>query len=196
MTMIETYECPEIAAEPPEASEEARALLAKMNLSAQQGLTAPEADPQSPRMPFRLITAEEDFAYRVLCPVRCEAAKYSGSSIPLRVLKVLETAHDCGVFESFEVWDRRSALVKDPVLVAIRTDPAEKWRKQTYILARWGEELQPLSVMLKDAVVRQRAALRAVVDELRSKIELVSASIDSDHAILERGPETPHRYNL
>lgn len=180
--LVETFECQETAAEPIEAGEEAIALMESLGLSGQQALVSKTGKSgRDERMPYREITKDEEFAYRVICPSTSKLAEYSKSPIPLRVLQVASHAHTLGMFERLDVWHAAEFVEKDPVLVGVRRKPGStyEWEKVTYILARWGEELETFSVLLKRAIAAKREQYRQQVVETRAKLDMALAQVES-----------------
>lgn len=186
---IETFECSETAHEPIEAAEEAIALMEELGLAGQQELIRPKGDKPAARCPYREITKEEAFAYSVLCPTHVALERYKASPIPLRVLQVAAHAKSLGLFKSLEVWDRESVEIKDPVLVAIAENKERYWERTTYILARWGEELETFSVLLKRAINAKREQFTDAVDRITGQVMAEKSRIASmsNEEIIELG---------
>ncbi len=154
--MIETFECNEVAHEPIEIAEEASGLIESLGLEGQANYVAKVNEKVTQRCPYRLITAEEMAVYRILCPEATKIEKYDAAPIPLRVLQL--AAHAKVVISGVRlmVWDKVKHAVKDPVLVG---EIGYEWRpEKTYILARWGEQLDAFATMMAQAAeaVRQR----------------------------------------
>jgi hypothetical protein len=97
------------------------------------------------------MTRDEEFVFKIVCPSRVEARKYSASAIPLRVLQIIAWAQDNSMFKKLEIWFTNSASVKDPVLVGYIQNPSSSWQDDMFILARWADELLPVQVLLPDA---------------------------------------------
>lgn len=173
--LVETYECHETAAEPIEACEEAVRLMMELGCDGQQELLKTDANDIVRRLPYREMTADEDFVYSVLCPVKVQLSRYRSSPIPLRVLQVAAHAKATEQFDELLVWDRGTAAEKDPVLVGMKPDPANPtytWLRKKFILARWGEELEAFAVLLKRAVDTKR---QQFLDGIRSVAARTSA---------------------
>lgn len=186
---VETFECQETAAEPIEACEEAIRLAESLGLEGQLEMTRPKSDDNQPtRSPYREMTQEEIFVYSVLCPEKVNASKYSRSPIPLRVLQVLSHAKSIGMFNTFEIWDKASQEIKDPVLVAFDKD-SYAWNRKAFILARWGEELETPSVLLKRAItiVRERLTQEAEAVERQAKTIASVVQDYTDAQIMKAG---------
>lgn len=182
---VETFECTETAAEPIEACEEAVGIIEQMGLAGQLALVRPAADgkPQT-RCPYREMTADEAYVYGVLCPEHTALKHYKNSPIPLRVLQIAAHAQSLGMFEKLVVWDRKEAVVKDPVLVGEAPGLEYKWAPRRFILARWGEELETFVVLTKRAYQSKREqfvdALRRVKNSIESRIAVASEMSDED----------------
>lgn len=149
---VETFECSETASEPIEAGEEAIALIESLGLRGQKALVGTnEKTAQDERSPYREMRRDEQFVYSMLCPEKMTADEYDAAPIPLRVLQVMAHAKSLGLFNSFQIWDKESVAVKDPVLVA---RVGEEWQSNAklYILARWGEVLESWPTLLAQAI--------------------------------------------
>lgn len=159
---VETFECPEVAAEPIEASEEAIRLIEELGLEGQRTLVAPDKSGRETRSPYREILKDELAVYMLLCPQATKLANYNASPIPLRVLQV--AAHATVVIPGCRlvVWDREEAQVKDPVLVA-ETGKYEWSADKRYILARWGEHLETFATLVKRAAAAKREQIEAAI---------------------------------
>jgi hypothetical protein len=193
--LVETYECHETAAEPIEACEEAVSIMESLGLDGQKELLRKDENNVTRRLPYREMTADEQFVYRLLCPVAAELKEYRSSPIPLRVLQVAAHAQQTGQFRNLVVWDRGSAAVKDPVLVGMKpsaTSPNYSWNDTPFILARWGEELEAFATLLKRAIATKRDQLCVQVRSLIASAaahearvnamtveQLVAAGVDS-----------------
>lgn len=183
MVQVETFECSETAAEPIEATEEAIQIIEQLGLDGQRELVAPlKREGFDQRCPYREITAEERFVYSVLCPTRVKIKDYKASPMPVRVLQIAAHAQSLGLFDHLEVWDRIDVTVHDPVLVA-HTEEHE-WRagNKLFILARWGDELETFSVLLKRAVDSYREKLIASAQEALAQVTTATPA-----QIIEKG---------
>ena len=188
---VETFECTETAHEPLDACQEAVALMEELGLDGQKELVTPKpVDGFAKRVPYREITDAEAFVYRVLCPNVTPLKKYNRSPIPLRVLQVAAHAESLGMFKELRVWDKASPSVKDPVLVGVMKHKQYDWMDgQTFILARWGEELEAFVVLSKRAFDAKRNEL---VDSLKRVANSIAGRISSamelsDAELLELG---------
>lgn len=170
---VETFECSETAAEPTEATEEAVRIIEELGLAGQLELVTKRPDSRDQRCPYREMLKEEAFVYGVLCPNATKLADYKASPIPLRVLQLAAHATSLGLFNRLEVWDREDATEKDPVLVAHTEAPGRSGNKR-FILARWGEVLEPMAVLMKRAMDVHRESLLDMAKGLVKKVENAS----------------------
>lgn len=180
--LVETFECGETSAEPVDATAEAISIIESLGLDGQSELVCPaKSEGQSTRFPYREMLKEEVNVYETLCPKKSEISKYKSSTIPLRVLQCAAHAKQLMPELNLWVWDRDSAVEKDPVLVAeIGASYSVKTR---YILARWGDELEAFSVLFKRAVDLKR---RQIAD--KAKEILADAERLPDGEIIAKSP--------
>lgn len=186
---VETFECSETAAEPIEASQEAAGIIESLELAGQKALLCPQESTTS-RCPYREMRKDERFVYGVLCHYKTDLRNYSESPIPLRVLQVAAHAHSLGMFRDLWVWHAASHLEKDPVLVGVVQQGTYTWEVATYILARWGEELESWPTLMKRACDRKREQIADALRSIEAKIRLeASGSILTDAELLEKGAD-------
>lgn len=159
---VETFECEETATETPEISSEAVALIEKLGLEGQKQLLSPQDD-RTERVPYRQMTKDEIFVYSTLCPRKTTLKRFGDEPMPLRVLQVAAHAQSLGIFSDLFVWHRESSAVMDPVLVGTRRVNHED---QTFILARWGEVLEEMPALMRQAMEAWRVKLRGQLSEL------------------------------
>ena len=154
---VETFECHEVAEETIEETEEAVKIINDLGIYGQKNLVydSYQEGVNKKRVPYRQINADERFVYKMLCPKDYPLEEYNRSSIPLRVLQVLEHARGLCFFDNFVIWDRDEAQVKDPVLIGLGGS-SNTWDRKEYIIARWGDELETFSILLKRAINQKR----------------------------------------
>lgn len=175
MMLVESFECSEVKEEASEMTDEAIALIEKLGLGGQQNFVSPKKEGQDTanRCPYREMLDEEFHVYGALCPEKTKLCYYKSSPIPLRVLQI--AAHASEFFPHLEVWDKESSDVKDPVLVA--TNGKDSWQSgfARYILARWGEVLEPFHVLKQRAIAAKRAehleAAESVLAQVKAATE-------------------------
>lgn len=173
---VETYECSETAAEPIEACEEAVRIMEELGLDGQKSLVQPAIDDKPVRrVPYREMTDEEQFVYGVLCPGRATLKAYNCGPIPLRVLQVAAHANGLGVYKELAIWHAKSREIPDPVLVATIQRGQYSWETQTFILARWGDELESWPTLMKRAVESKRRQVADIYVTLLRKLQAYAA---------------------
>mgnify|MGYP000212244159 FL=1 len=187
--LVETYECTETAAEPIEATEEAVAIMESLGLEGQLESSKPDANGNATRCPYRVMTADEQFAYGVLCPTVSPIEKYKASPIPLRVLQLAAHAKSLDMFEGLVVWDRAEAAIPDPVLVGVAPDGEYTWMKKNYILARWGEQLDAFVTILATALeVKRKEANDIAVSAYKKLAHVADDGISlTDAELIRKG---------
>lgn len=163
---VELFEIEDIKYETKEQSAEAMELIESMGL---EGQAQPKET--TTRFPYRLMNDEELFVYGTLCPEKADVHKFSNEPIPLQVLKTLAFAKTLPQLKYFEVWSAVSRMVKDPVLVARDSQYGSK----NYMLARWGDELLPLEVLMPDAVKKFWYARTNSLNKIKSEINAALA---------------------
>lgn len=159
--MIETYEAEELSMDqtPAEQDAEALKLIEELGLEGQQSLVTKKADGRSVRCPYPELTASEVAVYKCLYPEEIAAKAYKNGPIPVRVLQVIGHARE--LFDEVLVWGPKS-FDPDPVLVGRKgKDSAKKY----FLLARWGEALQPYHDLAAKAVVEMRQKIKTDLEE-------------------------------
>ncbi len=172
---VETFECTETRQETSEQSAEALRLINELGLDGQQPITISDGaqSVNTNRNPYRKIKSDEQFVYSVLCPDRCDVTKYKDGPIPLEVLKALAYAKSLNFFAGFEVWAASTKSVKDPVLLGYTSKATwGGFSGDCYIIARWGEELLPLEVLIPDALKKWHAARLDKIRAIKAECEL------------------------
>jgi len=129
-----------------EATELFNELVTKLELDGQANL---HKDSKKP-IPFPRMKTGEMRVYRVHCPQTEDVTKYSGDTIPLRVLSLIALAREQKYFGYMEVWH---ALDKpDPILVGYTG--GSRWAAASegpFLIARWGDELETFSILKEQA---------------------------------------------
>jgi hypothetical protein len=174
---IETYEVSETTTPEETVQHEAAAvdLIERLGLEGQKSLMTTHQDKPQQICPYRLMTRDEHFVFRQLCPKRDDVRKFRNGPIPLRVLQIIAWAIDAEIFKRVEIWSADSASIKDPVLVGIKQSPESSWSEDIFILARWADELLPIEVLLPDAY---KAYVRKRITEAQSEIKRVTRSLE------------------
>lgn len=155
------------------ADVESIALCEKLGLEGQLSISNVETQTRSP---FKVMTKDEYAVYGLICPEHVEVRAFKTEPIPLRVLQVLAYAKsdECPIkFDSLQIWSVSSAVIKDPLLVGkVKTGSYEY---SYYLLARWGEELEHFSELMKKA---QEIKFKQIQTKLREGIALFTAELE------------------
>lgn len=164
-------------------SEEALALIESLGLTGQKDLVAEQSaagETVVTRNPYRVMTAEERAIFGTILPRHVDVAAYADGPIPLRVLQV--AAHAKDMFSSIEVWCPREPSQPDPLLVGIQGGSGRagsRWGGTEFLLARWGDVLEPLDVLrvqARDIIVSQA---RAAIAKGRAQLVRFEASLET-----------------
>lgn len=170
-------------------SEEALALIEQLDLKGQRELVAEtkcDGETVVTRNPYRRMTAEEMAIFGTVLPQRHLLRSYADGPIPLRVLQI--AAHAKDLFDQLQVWCPDPGQ-QDPLLVGQKgghNHDRANWLTTSgefFILARWGEILEPLDVLRTKAAGKLISKARAEIAEAKGNLAtfemMVERSIDS-----------------
>ncbi len=178
---IETYEVNETTSDgaTDALDAEAVALCQRLGLKGQERLVSKAADVPESILPYQEMTAEELAVYEILFPEKDLVADYAAGPIPLRVLQVVAFAQERKWFDRIQVWHKRSGSAKeDPVLVGIIANAQHRTLdRQRFMLARWGDALQPFAALVKQAAIIARAKILTGAEKARNDIATALATI-------------------
>lgn len=162
-------------------SEEALALIESLDLAGQRKLVEErQAGDESVivRAPYRKMSAEEMAVFSAILPRQVPLAKYSDGPVPLRVLQI--AAHAKDLYENLVVWCPANADDPDPLLVGVNGYSSwSKTARETFILARWGEILEPLDALRDKARGILRSAIGARIADAKAKLAAFEAAADA-----------------
>jgi hypothetical protein len=164
-----------------EVSEEAMALIESLGLNGQKELLSERESEDGAvvtRAPYRTMTAEETAVFSSVLPRHVAIDRYNDGPIPLRVLQVAAHAKGLDMFEEIEVWCPANPATPDPLLIAWVGGRYSRDRK-AFILARWGEVLEPLDVLKDKAAKVLRSAVSAKIAEARNELDGLENGLDS-----------------
>lgn len=172
---IETFEIEEHDDASPQVEAEAVELIKALKLEGQESLVVKEA-----KVPLRIqypeMTEQELVVYEALFPTKTPVQKYSAGIMPVRVLQVV--AHAQEQFERVEVWHKK-VRDPDPILVGWA---GQQYRQKPYLLARWGEALQPFKALVDEArtVIRERwtSRLKHNIAQMQGHLNGVDALVE------------------
>jgi hypothetical protein len=175
MMHVETYEAVETGFDGAvECDAEALALIEQLGLEGQQKLVAKNDAGDDVRNPYRKMTADENYVYSLLLSRKVKLDQYDDGPIPLRVLQV--AAHAKDHFSTLMVWCPENADVKDPILLGYT---GNEYSRERFMLARWGEVLEPLDKLRPLAAAKHRAKLQADCAKAQAKVAADAAAIES-----------------
>lgn len=172
--IVETYEVTEqIEGELAAADEaEAVAIAERLGLKGQRAIRTPEAG----RVVFPKLTLEQDRILAVLCPQRQLVGDYD-APMPVRILRLVE--QHAPAFKRLEVWAPSDPRVPDPVLVGVTGDPVNTWLTTTFLLARWGDQLDDWDTLRATAGKRLAATWRHAALGFKMRAEAILADPSS-----------------
>lgn len=150
-----------------QANDEWKQIATDLGLEGQKSLIGKNESP----IPFLAMSKEQCSVYTVLLPQRQSVEKYSGSTIPLRVMRNVSLAKNADYFKSLEVWYNERE--PDPILVGTSHDG------KLYIVNRWGEVLDSWPELVKRAASKVSAILRAKLEKSKAEAEQSISQIES-----------------
>ena len=119
------------------------AKLAEYNqLVEELGIASPSEEKKTPNI-YQYLNVAMAKQLHALCPMYISVEKYTKSTIPLDVLKVLQYCKDQEMFDGYQIWWDDKA--PDPLLIGWKwlseDDKKNKytWRSDKYLIARWGD---------------------------------------------------------
>lgn len=185
--LVETYEVTETNPETgtAEFEPEALALIEELGLEGQQSIISRreaangEGDVAT-LCPYAEMDATTHRVYQALLPDSMKLGDYDRGPIPLRVLQVAALAERESWFDKLQVWCSPSSADKDPLLVGIRSKPGTYGQEtRLFLLARWGEVLQPFEELVELArdrwVAKRKAELEERIADAQTKLASIGA---------------------
>ncbi|MDE2097266.1 MAG: hypothetical protein KGL39_08495 [Patescibacteria group bacterium] len=155
-------------------------LIEKLGLSGQKTLVD---NKKLTRVAFRRMTEVEREVYSLLFPEKTRVTEFNTEIIPVRVLEALNEATEQEQFCYFEVW-HAATRKDDPILVGVQGKPdPQTWNKDYvnvtghFIIARWGEALQPFKVLCQQAkqlwIARETRDKKNRIAELQQQLVVI-----------------------
>lgn len=167
---IETYEATETTAEGQvEHTPEDMALIAELGLSGQQLITSDEGEIN----PYPKITHEQKLVCATLFDQRTKVADYSAGMIPVRILQVIAHAKDVFGIQNIYVYHKPTVEIRDPILVA--GDHGNE-----YILARWGDALEPWADLMRMAREKYRETYLTTLRRIKAKADSLLTAAETE----------------
>lgn len=171
---IETYEIEEVKGEAGNLAADAEAieLAERLGLAGQQKLCKPDT---LTRIPYPKLTALQRVVFETMFPNKTPVENYSDGIIPLRVLQVVAYCRENRLHKRLEVWHPEPGEV-DPVLIG--TDRESTYSAgDDYLLARWGEALEPFNALAEKAkakwVAIKRLQITKCLREAQSDLDML-----------------------
>lgn len=177
---VETYEAIETMGDGSvECDPEALALIESLDLEGQKKLVTKTDDGETVRSPYRKMTAAEKIVYEAILPRKVALSKYEDGPIPLRVLQV--AAHARPLFDHIVIRCPANADDPDPLLLGVNGPDYSP--REIFLLARWGEVLEPFEKLVAKACDmlrgRRKASLQKVMVECEAAINQCDKMPDS-----------------
>ena len=117
--------------------------LAEYNqLISELGIQAPAKEKQTPNV-YQYLNSAMVKQIHALCPMHIAVDRYTKSTVPVEVLKVLKYCKEQEMFDGYSIWWDDTA--PDPVLIGWKWMSEEdklknySWRTDKYLIARWGD---------------------------------------------------------
>lgn len=187
---VELYNVEEIAssdASAMAADATAIELIERLGLSGQKKLVSEKT---ATRQTFKRMTRVDELVFKTLFPESSRVEEFESEAMPLRVLEALETAKANNQFGRFEVWHSRTRK-DDPVLVGLTGEAnPQPWdafyfnATGSFLIARWGEALEPFAKLLKDAKAAWIADRKSKAKRQIAKAELALKTLDEDAELM------------
>jgi len=120
---------------------------------------------------------------RALCPSGVELKKYTRSTIPLEILKVFKFIEENEMFDEVKVWFDEKEL--DPLVIGYKWQDEEAkekgytWRRNKYLIARWGDCAKEIPELLKDGFnrIKQELEEKAIVAQEKCNSVLKNSDV-------------------
>ena len=89
--------------------------------------------------------------FKTLCGAKSLYNKYSKSTIPVEALHEIKLCVDNNYFSAIEVWYDDNA--PDPLIIGV-CNTENKWEKNYFLIARFGDEILPFELLEQKAYLR------------------------------------------
>jgi hypothetical protein len=154
VAQVESYNAEQDSDEAKAAAYHRECLCNRLSLKGQTEL---------PAVPFEPMSESEKRVYQTLCPADEDIKSYTRSTIPTRILELLDRWG--GLFTKIRIWSDGKA---DPLVIGFISDG---WNAQPYLLARWGNELLDFPSLCEKAITKRTLLERAKAEELLATSE-------------------------
>lgn len=156
------------------------AKLAEYNkLIEELGIAAPSEEKKTPNV-YQYLNSAMVKQLHALCPMNIAVEKYTKSTIPLDVLKVLQYCKEQQMFDGYHIWWDDKA--PDPLLIGWKwldeNDKVNKytWRSDKYLIARWGDCAMEMPELLEKGFERIK---QEMLDKVALGIEQCNSMINN-----------------
>ncbi len=119
---------------------------------------------------------------KALCPAVEDIGNYKRSTIPLEILTVYKFCKDNNMFDEVKIWYDDKQL--DPLVIGYNWNSEEdkekdyKWRKNKYLIARWGDCAKEIPELLNDGFERMKLQLQEKAIVAQEKCNSVLNNLD------------------
>jgi hypothetical protein len=156
------------------------AKLAEYNqLMEELGIAAPSEEKKTPNV-YQYLNSAMVKQLHALCPMYISVEKYTKSTIPVEVLKVLQYCKSQEMFDGYHIWWDDKA--PDPLLIGWKwlceedRDKKYTWRSDKYLIARWGDCAMEIPELLEKGFERIK---QEIVDKATLGIEQCNSMINN-----------------
>jgi hypothetical protein len=139
------------------------AKLAEYNqLMEELGIASPLEEKKTPNV-YQYLNSAMVKQLHALCPMNIAVEKYTKSTIPVDVLKVLQYCKSQEMFDGYHIWWDDKA--PDPLLIGWKwmseADETHNynWRSDKYLIARWGDCAMEIPELLEKGFERIKQEL-------------------------------------
>lgn len=162
--MVEIYNEPELLdmVDDEEVLKEWKEHVAELGMTGQADFIQNDSNPSI----YQLVNTSTMRIFNVLCPATIEYSKYNATTIPLEVLKEIALCEKNKYFYKMYIkWDD---VEKDPILLGKVSD---KWDSPIHLIARWGDEILPMSELKIKAINRYIQTLKHDIKNAQANLE-------------------------
>lgn len=135
------------------------------------GISVPVTENKTPNV-YTYLNSAMTKQLHAVCPMHIQVEKYTQSTIPLDVLKVLQYCKDQEMFDGYQIWWDDKA--PDPLLIGWKWNSEDDkksnyyWRVNRYLIARWGDCAMEIPELLEKGFERIKQEL---LDKANESVE-------------------------
>jgi hypothetical protein len=137
---------------------------------------------------------------KALCSSSSNIENYTRSTIPLEVLTVYKFIKDNKMFDEVKIWFDEKQL--DPLMIGYNwmdeesKEKAYSWRKNKYLIARWGDCAKEIPELLNDGFLRIKNQLLEKAIESKEKCNSIISNPDLYTRKIVNGSSSDMRIDL